>query len=79
GMAALTAVLRVLAEPGRTLVVPADGYYQVRAYAEEFLAPRGGTVVEARCAEMIEAAARADVVLAETPSNPELDVVDLHR
>ncbi len=79
GMAALTAVLRVLAEPGRTLVVPADGYYQVRAYAEEFLAPRGVTVVEARCAEMIEAAARADVVLAETPSNPELDVVDLHR
>ncbi|ORB32478.1 cystathionine gamma-lyase [Mycolicibacterium parafortuitum] len=79
GMAALTAVLRVLAEPGRTLVVPADGYYQVRAYAEEFLAPRGVTVVEARCAEMAEAAARADVVLAETPSNPELDVVDLHQ
>ncbi len=49
GMAAITSVLRTLAEPGRTLVVPADGYYQVRAYANEFLAPRGVTVVEARC------------------------------
>lgn len=79
GMAALTSVLRILAEPGHTVVVPADGYYQVRAYAEEFLAARGVTVVQARCAEMCDAAAHADVVLAETPSNPGLDVVDLHR
>ncbi|KWX68060.1 cystathionine gamma-lyase [Mycobacterium sp. NAZ190054] len=79
GMAALTAVLRIVAEPGHTLVVPADGYYQVRAYADEYLAPRGVTVVPARCAEMCEAARGADVVLAETPSNPGLDVVDLHR
>lgn len=79
GMAAITAVLRILAEPGHTVVVPADGYYQVRAYAEEFLAPRGVTVVQARCAQMCDAAAGADVVLAETPSNPGLDVVDLHQ
>ncbi|MFW0150149.1 cystathionine gamma-lyase [Mycobacterium sp. smrl_JER01] len=79
GMAALTAVLRILAEPGATLVVPADGYYQVRAYAREYLAPRGVTVVEATCADMCRAAESADVVLAETPSNPGLDVVDLHQ
>ena len=79
GMAALSAVLRTLAEPGRTVVVPADGYYQVRAYAEEFLAARGAKVVQASCAEMCDAAVGADVVLAETPSNPGLDVVDLHR
>ncbi|UXA19721.1 cystathionine gamma-lyase [Mycobacterium sp. SMC-4] len=79
GMAALTAALRVLVEPGHTVVVPADGYYQVRAYAREFFAPRGVTVVEAPCAQMCDAAAGADVVLAETPSNPALDVVDLHR
>src|SRR5690242_20716740 len=30
GMAAITSVLRVLATAGKTLVVPADGYYQVR-------------------------------------------------
>jgi cystathionine gamma-lyase len=79
GMAAITSVLRAVAEPGRTVVVPADGYYQVRVYANEFLAPRGVTVVEASCAEMCDAAGDADMVLAETPSNPGLDVVDLHQ
>ena len=47
GMAAITSVLRVLAKPGSKLVVPADGYYQVRRYAAEYLAPQGVTVVEA--------------------------------
>ncbi|MBU9764439.1 cystathionine gamma-lyase [Mycobacterium sp. TNTM28] len=79
GMAAITSVLRVLARPGATLVVPADGYYQVRRYAAEYLAPQGITVVEADVAGMCAAAAGADVVLAETPANPGLDVVDLHR
>ncbi|MED5811873.1 cystathionine gamma-lyase [Mycolicibacterium sp. 050232] len=79
GMAAITSALRVLAKPGTTLVVPADGYYQVRRYAAEYLAPQGITVIEASVAEICEAAARADVVLAETPANPGLDVVDLHR
>jgi cystathionine gamma-lyase len=79
GMAAVTAALRVLARPGKVLVVPADGYYQVRAYASEYLAPLGVIVREARCDEMCEAAADADVVMAETPANPGLDVVDLHR
>lgn len=79
GMAALTAALRVLTAPGSVLVVPADGYYQVRRYAVESLAPLGITVHEATAERMCEAAATADVVLAETPTNPALDVVDLHR
>lgn len=79
GMAAITTALRVLAKPGATLVIPADGYYQVRRYAAEFLALHGVTVIEATCAEICDAAADADVVLAETPVNPGLDVVDLHR
>jgi cystathionine gamma-lyase len=79
GMAAITSVLRVLATPGTTLVVPGDGYYQVRRYAIEYLAPQGITVIEAKCPDIIDAASGADVVLAETPSNPGLDVVDLHR
>ena len=78
GMAAITSALRVLAKPGKKLVVPADGYYQVRRYAVEYLAPQGVTVVEASTAEMCAAASDADVVLAETPANPGLDVVDLH-
>ncbi|GAS95141.1 Cys/Met metabolism pyridoxal-phosphate-dependent enzyme [Mycolicibacterium canariasense] len=79
GMGAITSVLRVLTRPRTTLVVPADGYYQVRRYAVEYLAQQGVTVIEATAAQMCEAAARADVVLAETPVNPTLDVVDLHR
>jgi cystathionine gamma-lyase len=79
GMAAITSVLRVLTKPGSKVVVPADGYYQVRRYAAEYLAPQGVTVIDARSAEICEAASEADVVLAETPVNPGLDVVDLHR
>ena len=79
GMAAVTAALRVLVTPGAVLVVPADGYYQVRRYAAESLAPLGITVRAATAAQMCDAAAEADVVLAETPTNPALDVVDLHR
>ncbi|MDT5177032.1 MAG: cystathionine gamma-lyase [Mycobacterium sp.] len=79
GMAAITSVLRVLAKPGTTLVVPADGYYQVRRYAVEYLAPLGVSVREVLAADMCSAAESADVVVAETPANPTLDVVDLHR
>jgi cystathionine gamma-lyase len=79
GMAAITSVLRVLAKPGATLVVPADGYYQVRQYAVEYLAPLGVDVREVDAADMCAAAESADVVVAETPVNPTLDVVDLHR
>ncbi len=78
-MAAITSALRVLAKPGKKLVVPADGYYQVRRYAVEYLAPQGVTVVEANSADMCAASSDADVVLVETPANPGLDVVDLHR
>ena len=79
GMAAVSAVLRALATPGSTVVVPADGYYQVRRHAREDVAPAGVTVIEASSSQIYEAAAGADVVLAETPTNPALDVIDLHR
>jgi cystathionine gamma-lyase len=79
GMAAITAALRVTAKPGSVLVVPTDGYYQVRQYAAESLAPLGVTVLEVSAEQIYQAAEGADVVLAETPVNPALDVVDLHR
>ena len=79
GMAAITSALRVLAKPRSKLVVPADGYYQVRRYAAEYLAPQGVTVVEANSSDICDAAVDADVVLAETPVNPGLEVVDLHH
>jgi cystathionine gamma-lyase len=79
GMAAVSAALRALTRMGSVLVVPADGYYQVRAYASEYLVPRGVTVHQARSDQMCDAAEHADVVFAETPANPTLDVTDLHR
>lgn len=79
GMAAISSTLRVLSKPGSTLLVPADGYYQVRRYAVEYLAPQGINVIQASAADFCAAAGAADVVLAETPVNPTLDVVDLHR
>jgi cystathionine gamma-lyase len=79
GMAAVSAAMRVLARPGSVLVVPADGYYQVRRYARESIAPLGITVHEVGADQMYDAAAHADLVFAETPTNPALDVVDLHR
>lgn len=79
GMAAITSALRVLVRPGSILVVPVDGYYQVRRWARESLVPRGVVVREVTAAQMCDAAVDADVVLAETPTNPALDVVDLHR
>jgi cystathionine gamma-lyase len=74
GMAAVTAVLLTALRPGDVVVLPADGYYQVRALAAEHLAPRG---IEVRAVATDEGAIRAAVLWLETPSNPGLDVVDL--
>lgn len=79
GMAAISAALCALTGPGSVLVVPSDGYYQVRRYAAEHLAPGGVSVIEASSSQIYDAAAGADVVLAETPTNPALDVIDLKR
>ncbi|MEV1135035.1 cystathionine gamma-lyase [Rhodococcus coprophilus] len=85
GMSAITVALRAFARPAVTVVVPADGYYQVRAYAQEYLAPLGMVVRELSVADfgdgtlraVLEQAGEGAVVLAETPSNPGLDTVDL--
>ena len=80
GMAAITSALRVLAKPGTKLVVPADGYYQVRRYAIGIpCAARHHGRRSARAPTCATPPSDADVVLAETPANPGLDVVDLHR
>lgn len=79
GMAAATAALRTLTRPGSVLAVPSDGYLQLRRYAAENLAPLGVAVREAPAARLCEAAEGADVVFAESPTNPGLDVVDLAR
>jgi cystathionine gamma-lyase len=80
GMAAVTAVLLAFVPPGGVLVAPADAYPGVRQVAEAHLAPIGVDVrlVPSRTESYCDAAEGADLVFVETPSNPLLDIVDLH-
>ncbi|HEX4251638.1 MAG TPA: cystathionine gamma-lyase [Pseudonocardia sp.] len=79
GMAAVSALLRLLGRPGASVVLPSDGYYLARALATEELAPLG---IEVRMVptpgpwpeSVFDGAA---LVLLETPSNPGLDVCDI--
>src|SRR5919197_3538167 len=79
GMAAATAVLLSSLRAGDTVVLPADGYYSVRALAAERLAPLGVTVRLLPTAAPVAEAdlAGAALLLLETPSNPGLDVADI--
>lgn len=78
GMAAITAMLRTLLEPGSVLVLPADGYYLVRGYVREELAGLDLRIREVATADDWSGAVRgAHLVLLETPSNPGLDVCDI--
>ena len=79
GMAAAAAVLLPSLRPGDAVVLPSDGYFQVRALAAEHLTPRGIEVREVPTEEGAIRAALPGAALLwlETPSNPRLDVVDL--
>ena len=79
GMAAASAVLLECSEPGRTVVVPSDGYPAVRAIARDYLGPRGVPVrlVPTEQDAILAALPNAGLVWVETPSNPRLDVVDI--
>lgn len=79
GMAAASAVLLSLLEPGDALVAPSDAYPGVRTIATEHLEPRG---VDVRLVPTDDAAVRsalpgAALVWVETPSNPLMDVLDI--
>jgi cystathionine gamma-lyase len=79
GMAAVTTLLSLLVRAGDAVVLPSDGYYQVRRFANGPLAATGVTVREVPTAgpwpDGVFDGAR--VVLLETPSNPGLDVCDI--
>jgi cystathionine gamma-lyase len=82
GMAAITAVLGVTlhtGDAGGVLVMPSDGYYTARMFAEGYFASTG---IEVRMAPtagnaQIELLDGATLLWLETPSNPGLDVCDL--
>ena len=81
GMAAIAGILHALLEPGDVLVAPEDAYPGIREIARQDLARSG---VEVRLVPTDEDAVRAAMpgarlVWVETPSNPELSVVDIAR
>jgi cystathionine gamma-lyase len=77
GQAAITALLLTVLHPGDTVVLPSDGYYQVRAFAATTLADLGIDVIEAPTAGPYPSFEGVRLVLLESPANPVLDVADI--
>jgi cystathionine gamma-lyase len=77
GQAAITAALMAVLRPGDTLVLPSDGYYNVRTFAASVLAELNVTVVEVPTAGPYPSFDGVRMVLLESPANPSLDVVDI--
>ena len=78
GMAAIASVLYSTLKSGDRVLLPSDGYYTVRVFAEKYLLPMG--VVVDLCATAEVAARTLDtykLVWIETPSNPGLDLADI--
>jgi cystathionine gamma-lyase len=78
GVAATAAVLTPFVQPGDTIVLPDDGYFATRSYAQTYLARWG--VDGAPAADAADGGADfagVKLVFVETPSNPSLDVVDI--
>lgn len=77
GMAAISAALMACMPTGRVML-PSDGYYVTRAFADSFLRPLGVDIVYLP-AKAFDSADFAGVglVYIETPTNPNLDLVDI--
>ncbi|MFM5893992.1 MAG: cystathionine gamma-lyase [Novosphingobium sp.] len=78
GMGAISAVFMAHLRPGDRVLLPSDGYYTSRLFAEQFLVPQG---------VQLETCATVDfehrdlsglrMVFVESPSNPTLDICDI--
>ena len=77
GQAAITGFLLAVLRPGDTVVLPADGYYSVRAFAQSTLDGIGVSVRLDPTAGPHPSFDGVRLVLLETPANPGLDVCDL--
>jgi cystathionine gamma-lyase len=77
GQAAITAVLLTVLRPGDTVMLPADGYFTVRAFAVATLQELGIRTVYAATAGPYPAYDGVKLVLLESPANPGLDVCDI--
>lgn len=78
GMAAVAAVLFTCVKAGERVLLPADGYYATRALSEQFLKPLGAVIETRPTARFLDGGLDGfSLVIAETPSNPGLDVCDI--
>lgn len=77
GQAAVTAALLSVLRPGDAVVLPADGYYTVRAFAAATLTELGVSVRPVPTAGPYPSFSGVRLVLLETPANPGLDVCDV--
>jgi cystathionine gamma-lyase len=78
GMAAIAALLFSFVKAGDRVLLPADGYYTTRVLASEFLAGLGAHIETRRTTDFTEGGFNGfRLVVAETPSNPGLDVCDI--
>ena len=78
GMAAISAALCSVLKAGDTVMLPSDGYYESRAFAEQVLGRFGIKFEVCKTIDM----ATVDMngfaaVMIETPANPTLDVCDI--
>jgi cystathionine gamma-lyase len=78
GMAAIAAVFYGTLKSGDRVLLPSDGYYTVRMFAEKYLLPMGVIVDHCPTTEVAtRSLAVYRVVWVETPSNPGLDLADI--
>lgn len=78
GMGAISASLFACVKAGSRILIPSDGYYVTRRLSERFLQNLGVAVDQRPTASFAEGGFEGyDVVFAETPSNPGLDLCDL--
>jgi cystathionine gamma-lyase len=78
GMAAIAAILYSSVKSGDRILLPSDGYYTVRVFAERYLLPVGIAVDFCPTAEVaVRSLDGYRLVWIETPSNPSLDLTDI--
>ncbi|MGC3860117.1 cystathionine gamma-lyase [Micromonospora chersina] len=77
GQAAITGLLLAVLRPGDTVLLPADGYFPVRAFATDTLEGIGVRVGFVPTAGPYPSFEGVRLVLLETPANPGLDVADV--
>jgi cystathionine gamma-lyase len=77
GQAAITALLLAVLRTGDTVVIPSDGYFTVRAFADGFLKDLGVRSLQVPTAGPYPDFTGVRLVLLETPANPGLDVCDV--